>query len=99
MSIPNNGIRLQGFVVVRNKSTSNIQPFAVVTNVTSFSVTCQDLTLYQSAMFQIQSYDVNDELVNINYMTLTTEEYLEWNNNDTYIINLAASKLGYTIIE
>jgi hypothetical protein len=28
---------------------------------------------------------------------LTTEEYLEWNNNDDYIINLIATRLGFTL--
>jgi hypothetical protein len=91
------GITKQPYVGVRNPNTSNIVPFAYVSNVSSFSVTCQNLTLYKSAMFAIQSYDINNEVVQVNYMTLSEEEYLEWNNNDTYIVDLAASKLGYTL--
>ena len=91
------GITKQPYVGVRNPNTSNIVPFAYVSNVTSFSVTCQNLTLYRSAMFAIQSYDINNEVVQVNYMTLSEEEYLSWNNNDTYIVDLAASKLGYTL--
>ena len=92
-----NGITRQTFMGIRNPNTSNIQPFSFVNNVTSFSVTCQNLTLYQSATFQILSYDENNELVQTNYMILSTEEYLAWNNNDDYIKQLAASKLGYTL--
>ena len=80
-------------------STANIQPFVYTTSttVTSFNVTCQSLTLFQTADFRIESFDVNKSLVVINTMSLTQEQYLEWNNNDEYIMRLAATQLGYTI--
>jgi hypothetical protein len=81
-------------------STASIQPFDYITTsrVVSFNVTCQSLTLFQTADFRIESFDVNKSLVVINSMSLTQEQYLEWNNNDEYIMNLAATQLGYTIV-
>jgi hypothetical protein len=30
-------------------------------------------------------------------VTISNEEYLSWNNNDEYIMNLMATKLGFII--
>ena len=79
--------------------SSNIQPFTITTvsNVVSFTVQCSKLNLFTNAVFRICSFDSNNIMVSCQPLTLTTEQYLEWNNNDSYIINLVASTLGYTL--
>jgi len=81
-------------------TTTPIQPFTttVTQTVTSFSVSCRTLVLFTSATFNVDSFDINKNLVNRQLVPITPEQYQEWNNNDDYIINLMATILGYTIV-
>jgi hypothetical protein len=81
-------------------TTSNIQPFVFTTSrtITSFSVFCQDVSLFTSATFRVDSYDENKNIVDRQYLTMSNEQYLAWNNDDSYVINFVATTIGYTII-
>ena len=78
---------------------TNIQPFTKTTTqvITSFTVSCRTLNLFENATFVVDSFDNNKGLVSRDLISLNTEQYLEWNNNDEYIIKLVANKLGYTL--
>ena len=80
--------------------TTPIQPFVITTTqtVTSFSVACRTLNLFVNATFTVDSFDVNNTLISRQVLPITNEQYLEWNNNDTYIIDLMATTLGYTLV-
>lgn len=77
-----------------------IVPFTTTVTqvVTSFTVSCRTLTLFNSATFTVDSYDANNSLVSRQVVPITTEQYQEWNNNDSYIIDLMATTLGYVIV-
>ena len=77
-----------------------IEPFTKTTTkiITSFTVSCRTLNLFDNASFVVDSFDENNLLVVRDLITLTTEQYLEWNNNDEYIIKLVAKELGYTLV-
>jgi len=77
-----------------------IQPDQIVTTrtATSFSVVCQNLVLFTTASFLVSLLDVNKSVISTQIITLTNEQYLAWNNNDDYIINLIATILGVTPI-
>ena len=79
--------------------SSNIVPDVITTSVTvtSFTVECQQLQLFQGATFSVKSFDSSGSLVSVKRIPISQEEYLAWNNDDDYIINLMATKLGYTI--
>ena len=79
--------------------SSNIQPFIITTvnEITSFSVTCESLVLFTSATFRVDSFDKNGNLISRQPIAITTEQYLDWQNNDEYITILMASILGYTL--
>jgi len=83
-----------------NKSTTNtpIEPNSVVTTrvATSFKITCQSLILFKTASFLICLLDANGGIINTSFLNLTQEQYLQWNNDDDYIIGLAAAQLGVT---
>jgi len=81
-------------------SNINIQPFQQTTTNTiqSFNVQCRSLDLFNSASFNVNTYDGSGNFINRQVITLTTEQYLAWQNNDEYIVNLVASELGFTII-
>lgn len=75
-----------------------IEPDQVVTTriATSFTVSCQSLTLFKSASFIIYLLDADGGIISTSFMSLTQDQYLQWNNNDDYIIGLAAAQLGVT---
>jgi len=77
-----------------------IEPFPIVTTnvVRSFTVSCRSLTLFTNATFTVDSFDEKNNLISRQVIPINQEQYLEWNNNDEFIIQLMASILGYTII-
>ena len=77
-----------------------IEPFVIVTTqtVTSFTVSCRNINLFENAAFSVDSFDVNNNLVSRQVIPITNEQYQGWNNNDSYIIDLMASILGYTLV-
>jgi len=79
---------------------TSIQPFVIQTTqtITSFSVACRTLNLFENATFTVDSFDINNSLISRQVIPITNEQYLEWNNNDTYIIDLMAATLGYTLV-
>jgi hypothetical protein len=80
--------------------TTPIEPEDIITKRTavSFTIDCQNLTLFTSASFMVSLQDQNGGIINTQLITLTQEQYLAWNNNDEYIVNLIASILGVTPI-
>jgi hypothetical protein len=83
-----------------NNTPTPIQPFVITTTqtISSFTVNCRTLVLFTSATFTVDSFDVNNILVSRQVIPITTEQYLEWNNNDSYIIDLIAKICGYTLV-
>ena len=53
--------------------------------------------MFNNATFRVDSFDVNGNIVNRQFVTLTNEQYLSWNNNDEYVVTLVAAQLGYVI--
>ena len=80
-------------------SSSNIQPSVFTTSrtIVSFTVVCENVKLFQDATFRVDSLDAEGNVVNRQYLTMTKEQYLSWNNDDSYVINFVATTLGYTI--
>lgn len=79
---------------------SNIQPSTITTTqtITSFTVNCTSLSLFASATFSVLLFDENSSLVSTDKIVLSQEEYLAWQNNDEYIIQLVATKLGFVLV-
>jgi len=77
-----------------------IDPFIITTTniVRSFTVSCRSLVLFTNATFTVDSFDKDNNLLSRQVIPITNEQYLEWNNNDEYIIILMADTLGYTLI-
>ena len=80
--------------------STSIQPFVITTTqtITSFSVSCRTLNLFENATFTVDSFDINNTLISRQVVPITNQQYTEWNNNDEYIIILMADKLGYTLV-
>jgi hypothetical protein len=74
----------------------NIVPATKTYNITHLSIICMNLNLYQSAKFMVDIFTDSGYPIERQYIELTKEEYLEWNNDDQYIINLVCARLGFT---
>lgn len=77
-----------------------IQPSTqVVTNIiTSFIVTVTNIQLFTSANLVVDLYNADPKLVNTVNLILAGDDYTNWANNDQYIINYVATKLGFVIV-
>jgi len=81
-----------------NNTNTLIEPNSVVTTrvATSFRVNCQSLILFKTASFLIYLLDANGGTISTSFLNLTQEQYLQWNNDDDYIIGLVCAQLGVT---
>jgi hypothetical protein len=79
---------------------SSIVPFNEITTKTAvrFSITISDMELSVSATFRVSLYDSNDSCFANKFVTLEGEDYLNWGNDDTYVINYIAKVLGFVLI-
>jgi hypothetical protein len=78
----------------------SIQPNIITTTktATSFSVKCISLNLFTNAAFSVNLLDATGSMIDHKMITLTQDQYKEWNNDDQYIINLVSSILGVSPI-
>ena len=53
--------------------------------------------MFENAKFRVDSFDADGNIVDRRYVPITHEQYVAWNNDDSYIVNLMASTLGYNI--
>jgi len=77
-----------------------IEPYTQTTTqvITSFTVSCRSLTLFEAATFTVDSFDANNNLISRQVLQMSTPEYLEWKNNDEFVVVWTADKLGYILV-
>jgi hypothetical protein len=80
-------------------SQNFIEPSAqTVTNlITSFVVNVTDIQLFTSATLIVDLYNSDPRLINKVNLSLAGEDYQNWANNDQYIIDYVATKLGFVM--
>ena len=80
--------------------TSYIQivPIDLVKQMTSFSVDGLLMNLFVGVHVSVSIYDSEQKKIDTRTVYLTGEDYMNWNNDDQYIINKVAEKLGFTIV-
>jgi hypothetical protein len=83
---------------MNNTINTPILPDVITTTrtATSFTIRCMNLDLFKSASFVASLVDASGNVIDNKFINLTTEQYLAWQNDDTYIVNLVASILGVT---
>ncbi len=76
-----------------------IQPYAMVTTKTikSFSIRVVSLELFTSVTVVVSLFEESGAIVENRTIRVEGDEYLAWNNDDAYLVNLVASKLGFTL--
>jgi hypothetical protein len=77
-----------------------IEPFTqVVTNIiTSFIADVTNIQLFTSANISVNLYNADPNLIKTVNLPLVGADYANWANNDQYIIDYVAEKLGFVIL-
>lgn len=66
-------------------------------NVKSFEIIITGLQLNQLVILIARCYDIDNKFLFDKIYTIEGEEYLLWGNDDEYLINLVALKLGVVL--
>jgi hypothetical protein len=66
--------------------------------ITKFTLDISQMTLNESATFRVSLFDANNNYIDATNVTLEGQAYLDWGNDDTYIINYVATELGFTLV-
>ena len=65
--------------------------------ITSFTVNVMSLELFTSVTVNAMLYGVNGNFLEVKTLTFSGQDYLDWNNNDQYLIDKTAETLGFTL--
>jgi len=78
---------------------TKIEPFDKVTTkvIDSFNVDSVDISLFNSAKIRVSLLNQTN-VIDVSIVMLEGDDYTNWGNDDYYIINYVANKLGFTII-
>jgi len=75
-----------------------IVPIDIVKQITSFRVDGLLMNLFVGVNISVSTFDNNEKLIDTRIVYLTGEDYSNWNNDDQYIINKVAEKLGFIMV-
>lgn len=78
---------------------SSIQPFdkTIIQTIVRFSLDITILILNQSATFTVSLYNVNDIVIDRQFVSIEGTDYVNWGNDDSYIIRFVANQLGFVM--
>jgi len=76
-----------------------ITPFNVISTatITSFDIDGIEIKLFTSAKIRVNLFGADEQRVDIRYVSLIGNDYVNWGNDDQYIITFVANALGFTI--
>ena len=83
-----------------SNSTQNIQPTTQTTSVTitSFRVEVRELILFTSAKLRIALCNEEEQFINYAFIDMIGDDYTRWSNDDEYVYQFVAEKLGFTLV-
>jgi hypothetical protein len=84
-----------------NSTIVNVLPKDYITTYTASTVELRvtDLVINSSVTVNVLIKDSNGNIFQVQNITLSGEEYNNWGNSDTYLVNTVLSKLGLTPVE
>jgi hypothetical protein len=77
----------------------NVQPKDIVTTrtINSIEITEIKVQLNTSAKIVVRLLDENENLINIEILTISETDYTNWGNDDQYIIDYSLTQLGLVV--
>ena len=84
-----------------NSTIVEVQPKDYITTYTAQTVELRvtELIINSSVSVNVLIKDRNDSIFQVQNVTLSGEEYNNWGNSDTYLVNTVLSKLGLTPVD
>ena len=84
-----------------NSTIVEVQPKDYITTYTAQTVELRvtELIINSSVSVNVLIKDGNDSIFQVQNVTLSGEEYNNWGNSDTYLVNTVLSKLGLTPVD
>ena len=81
-----------------NSTTVEVKPKDYITTYTASTVEMRvtDLVINTSVTVNVLIKDSNGNIFQVQNVTLSGEEYSNWGNSDTYLVDTVLSKLGLT---
>jgi hypothetical protein len=76
-----------------NDLTAFYPPLKKTTEINRFKIVDVKINLFESASFNVLLFDINGNLADNQAYTLTTEEYIQWYNDDLWLIKWVKTKL------
>ena len=65
-------------------------------DITSVQIRVMNLVLFTSVSINAMLMDNNNKFIDAKQYTLTGDDYTNWSNDDTYIVNYVLAQLGLT---
>ena len=83
-----------------SSKTLSIEPFEYVKRMTdtSMSIKVIQFVLFTSVIIHVTLFDEDGVIVLSTNVEISGDDYLSWANDDTYIYNYVAAKLGVVVI-
>ena len=67
-----------------------------VKTITSYKIGRIVVNLFKGATINVQLLDNNNNIINIEQLEMSKEEYAQWGTDDSYINTFVCTKLGFT---
>ncbi len=85
--------------VVHEMPTTTIQPFDIMKSnvITNFRVNITRVELFKSVDVSVQLFAENGVIADVRNIKLEGDDYAQWTNDDQSLINMVATKLGFTV--
>ncbi len=75
----------------------NVATITETKTVKYFKIYIVGLELFKSVTLSVSLFDANGAVVGNRNYVVADAEYLAWNNDDQYLVNYVAQKLGFTL--
>lgn len=74
----------------------NIEPKEIVTikHATRIDINAGQIRLNIGAIFDVWMYDSDGDLISVQTVSITGDEYAAWSNDDEYVYSIIMQKLG-----
>lgn len=83
-----------------NSDIIPVEPSVIteVKTITNFRLSVQELELFLHVLVRAELLNADGNLVDVRYVLIDGDDYKNWNNDDQYLIDKVAQKLGLVVL-
>lgn len=84
----------------RNEKIAQLAPVEIVTTntVSGIKIRILRVEIFQSATLMVEILNQNGNAIKNEIIEINGDDYKNWSNDDNYLYDLTARKLGYSIV-